>query len=91
MLALTYCFSLLGEAPESQDPGNSRTCWDHVGTFFALGRLFFGLGRFLSDSCTFFPHVGHFFRVLGRSGLDFEGSGAGFGTFKTTFVVDFWC
>ena len=63
----------------------------HVGTFLALGRLFFGLGWFLNDSCTFFAHVGRFFRALGRSGLDFGRSGVGFGAFTTTFVDDFWC
>ena len=66
-------------------------CWHYVGSFFALGRLFFDLGWFLSDSWTFFPHVGCFFRALNRSGHDFEGSGAGFGALKTTFVADFWC
>ena len=32
-----------------------------------------------------------FFQALGRSGLDFEGSGVGFGAFTTTFVDDFGC
>ena len=66
-------------------------CWDHVGSFFALGRLFFVLGWSLTASCTFLAHVGRFFRALGSSGLDFEGSGVGFGAFTTTFVDDFWC
>ena len=64
--------------------------WHYVGTFCALGRLFFVLGWFLSASCTFLALVGPFFRASGCSGLDFECSGAGFGAFKTTFVNDFW-
>ena len=62
-------------------------CW-HI---FRSWALFFGLGWFLSDSCTFFAHVGCFFRALGRSGLDFGGSGVGFGAFTNTFIDDFWC
>ena len=65
------------------------SCWGHVGTFFALGRLFFALGWFLNASCTFLAHVGRFFRAWGRSGLDFALSRQGFGAFKTTFVDDF--
>ena len=64
--------------------------WAHVGTFFALGRLFFARGWVLNASCTFVAHVGRFFRAWGRSGLDFGWSGQGFGAFKTTFVDDFW-
>ena len=94
MLALTYCFSLLGGGAQTPKSESSRRmlgpCWPYVGTFFALERLFFALGWFLSASCTFFAHVGRFFRALGRSGLDFGWSGAGFGAFKTEFVEDFW-
>ena len=32
-----------------------------------------------------------FFRVLGRSELDFGWSGTGFGAFKTTFLAACWC
>ena len=64
--------------------------WDHVGTFFAPGRLFFALGHLLGVCWAFFAHVGRFFRALGRSGLDFGWSGAGFRAFKTEFVEDFW-
>ena len=46
-------------------------CWPHVGTFFALGRLCFALGRFLNVFCIFLAHVGRFFRALDRSWLDF--------------------
>ena len=81
---------LLGEAPESQDPVGNFSSWVHVGTFFALERLFFAVGWFLSASCTFLAHVGRFFRAWGRCWLDFGWSGQGFGRFKTTFVDDFW-
>ena len=53
--------------------------------FSLLGVFFFALGWFLSASCIFFAHVGRFFRALGRCGLDFGWSEAGFGAFKTTF------
>ena len=78
MLALTYCFSFLRGG---QKGPNSRVslaklgpCWGHVGSFFALGRLFFALGRLVSVCWAFFAHVGRFFRVLGRSGSDFGAS-----------------
>ena len=69
------CFNILrvltrGRPRSPKTQGRSRPCWGHVGSFFALGRLFCALGWFLSDSCTFFSHVGRFFRTLGRSGLD---------------------
>ena len=90
MPALTYCFSLLGEATGIQHGGRNSACWGHVGTFFALGRLFFALGWFLNVFCTFLAHVGRFFRTLGRPGLDFGSSGPGFRAFKTTFDDVFW-
>ena len=43
----------------------------HVGTFFALGRLFSALGRLLRVCWAFFTHVVRFCRVLGRSRIDF--------------------
>ena len=70
----------------SQTQGRPRPCWAHVGTFFALGRIFFVLGWFLNTSCTFLAHVGRFFRAWGRCGLDFGWSGEGFGRLKTTFA-----
>ena len=45
MLALTYCFSLLGGAASIKMTAKTSTCWGYVGTFFALERLFFALGR----------------------------------------------
>ena len=70
--------------------GQTWPCWAHVGTFFALGRLFFALGWFLNVFCTFLAHVGRFFPTLGRPGLDFGSSGPGFRAFKTTFDDVFW-
>ena len=81
--------SLLGGGQDLQILGQTWPCWAHVGTFLALGRLFFALGWFLSASCTFLARVGRFFRAWGRCGGDFGWSGQGFGTFTTTFVDDF--
>ena len=81
---------LLGEAKGSKNGAQTWASWVHVGTFFALGRLFFALGWFLNVFCTFLAHVGRFFRALGRPGLDFGSSGPGFRAFKTTFGDVFW-
>ena len=78
--------SLLVGGPDSEIQAKTDVCWAHVGTFFALGRLFFTLAWFLNASCTFLAHVGRFFRAWSRCGLDFGWSGQGFGRFKTTFV-----
>ena len=75
----------LGGAKGAKLEAKILPCWQYVGTFFALGRLFFDLGWILSALCTFLAYVGRFFRALGRSGLDFGWSEAGFGAFKTTF------
>ena len=95
MLALTYCSDVLRGGQEVPRPtknkGGPRLCWPYVGVFFAPGRLFFALGRFVGASGTFFAHFDRFFRVLGRSELDFGWSGAGFGAFKTTFLAACWC
>ncbi len=85
--------SLLGGRKGFQNGGQNLRMlgpsWHYVGTFFALGRLFFTLAWFLNASCTFLAHVGRFFRAWGRCGLDFGGSGQGFGAFTTTLVDDF--
>ena len=93
----TACFACLnilhvlpsGRPTTSKMEPRTDVCWAHVGTFFALGSLFFALGRFLSASCTFETRVGRFLRACGRCGLDFGWSGQGFGAFPTTFVNDF--
>ena len=77
--------SLLGEAPESQDPGNSRTCWGHVGSFFALGRLFFTLER-LSHVCwAFFYSRSTFFSRFGWLRVGCLGIQGQFRGSETTF------
>ena len=87
MLALTYCMSLLGEAPESQDPGNSGLCRRYVVSVFALGRLFFTQER-LSHVCwAFFYSRSTFFRVLGGSGSDVWASRDNFEGPKLLFLV----
>ena len=95
MLALTYCFIMLRGG---QELPNSGTKWRHVGTmlayvgaFFALGHFFFVFGRFWNASCSLFAHCYRFFRVFGRSGLDFAWPGSSFGAFETTFFDVFWC
>ena len=45
-------------------------CW----LIFALGRLFFDLGRLLGVCWMFLAHVVRFFDVSGRSGSDFGAS-----------------
>ena len=60
-------------------------CWHYVGTFFALGRFFFALGRLLGACWAFDAHVGRFFCVLGRSKSDFAASGTDFGRPETSF------
>ena len=47
-------------------------CWGHVGSFFALGRHFFALGRFLGTFRALLRHLGRFKGVLERPGLDFR-------------------
>ena len=79
------CMEILVGVRPSRIEVKTWQCWGHVGTFFALGRLFFALGWILNASCTFLAHVGCFCRASGRSGLDFGWSEAGFGTFQTTF------
>ena len=89
MPALTYRFSFLSGGGRLSNPGPADVHGAYVDIFFALGWLFFALGRSLSASCTFETHVGRFFRADGRYGLDFGWSGQGFGAFTTTFVDDF--
>ena len=85
------CMEVLGGAKSFQILDEMASCWDHVGTFFALGRLFFALGRFLCTFWALLAHLGRFFRFFGRSGLDFAGSRAGFGAFKPTYIFrSFW-
>ena len=89
-IAFYACFNILhvltrGKPQSPKTQGRSRPCWGHVGTFFALGRLLFALGRFLNTFWALLAHRGRFFRFFGRSGLDFAGSRAGFGAFKPTF------
>ena len=48
-------------------------CWRYVGSFFALGRVLCVLGCILYVLLCFVVALGRFFRVLGRSGLDFGG------------------
>ena len=59
--------------------------WHYVGTFFALGRLFFALGCLLAPCCAFVAHAGRFFDVLGRSGSDFGASRDKFEGSETSF------
>ena len=87
MLALTYCFSFLrGGGQNSKIQAETDACWAHVGTFFALGRFLFALGRPLRVCWAFFAHVGRFFRVLGRSRSDFGASRDHFGGPKPHFA-----
>ena len=85
LLVKHTAFAFLGGAERRSRQAKILACWGHVGTFFALGRLFFALGWFLSASCTFLARVGRFFRALDRSGLDFGWSEASFGALKATF------
>ena len=64
MLALTYCISLLGGGG-SKIGGQTWVMLGHVGSFFALGRLFFALGRFLCTFWALLAHLGRFFRFFG--------------------------
>ena len=89
MLALTYCFSFLGGVPKAFKVGFWQVkmflCWGHVGSFFALGRLFFDLGRLLGVCWMLLAHVVRFFDVSGRSGSDFGASSDDFGRSETSF------
>ena len=56
-------------------------CWDHVGTFFALGRVFVALWRLLCILWALVGRLGRIFLARGRPGLDFGGFGSHPGTF----------
>ena len=56
-------------------------CWRYVGSFFALGRLFFAFGRFWDISLAFSGRHGRFFYTLACSGVDFGGFGKAAGRF----------
>ena len=45
----------------SKTQAKNDVCWSHVGTFFALGRLFFALGWFLNAFRTFWLMLVVFF------------------------------
>ena len=63
------CLRWGGPGPKgSKRRPTSAPCWGHVGTFFAIRRLFFVPGWFLPASCTFWPILVVFF---GPAGLDF--------------------
>ena len=87
LLALTYCFACFrGEEGNSVSRSKNRMlgpCWHYVGTFFALVRLVFALGRLLRACSTFFAHVVRFFRVSGRSGSGLGASKDDFGGSET--------
>ena len=61
MLALTYCISLLGEAPESQDPARTQPEIFQVGAMLALFSLLGALFSLLDASYALF---GHFWPIL---------------------------
>ena len=65
------------------------SCWHYVGTFIALGRLFFVLGRFLDTSSALSARLGRFFRVAATSRLDFGAFRDGFGGSDPLFFMDF--
>ena len=97
--ALYACINILhflSRGDHGKEPaGQNLSCWGHVGTFFALGALFFALGRFLGASLTFFAHLGRFFRVWGCSWLVFssprERWGSIFEVKALTFSMFFRC
>ena len=66
-------FLTLGEARTSKIQAKTSECWGHVGTFFALGRVFFALGRFLGTFSVLSGHLGRFLGVLELPGIDFLG------------------
>ena len=59
------------------------------GTMLEHFSLSGALGHFLCTFWALLAHLGRFFRFFGRSGLDFAGSGAGFGAFKPNFSIFF--
>ena len=89
LLVLTYCFACL-RGEEGINVSRSKNlmlgpCWGHVGSFFALGRLFFALGRLLRVWWAFFPHVRLFFSPFGWLRIGFSGILGQFRESETTF------
>ena len=89
LLVLTYCFACL-RGEEGINVSRSKNlmlgpCWGHVGSFFALGRLFFALGRLLRVWWAFFPHVRLFFSRFGWLRVGFSGILGQFRESETTF------
>ena len=53
-------FPFLGKARILRNGGRNSDCWAHVGSFFALGCIFFAFGRFWNAPWIFFAHVNFF-------------------------------
>ena len=89
LLALTYCFACFRGGPQEIKTRVVRTllgpCWHYVGSFFALGRLFFALGRLLRVWWACFPHVRLFFSRFGWLRVGFSGLRGEFGGSETVF------